>query len=60
MTEYHNCHTTPIVLVMALGLHSIFEGIALGLADELSETEVLVAAVMIHKWAAALSLGVCF
>ena len=43
---------------MALSMHALFEGIALGLTKELSATINIMLALALHKPAAALSLGV--
>ena len=52
--------TTAIVLILALGFHSVFEGIAFGLMTEVTEAGQLAAGVVIHKTAAAVSLGGAF
>jgi len=46
------------VLLLALSMHSVFEGIALGLTKETSATINIMVALILHKPAAALSLGV--
>ena len=52
--------TTAIVLVLALGFHALFEGIAFGLMTEIEQAGQLAAGVIIHKTAAAISLGGAF
>ena len=52
--------TTAIVLVLALGFHALFEGIAFGLLVEIEQAGQLAAGVIIHKTAAAISLGGAF
>lgn len=47
-----------VVLLIALTMHAIFEGIALGLTKEMSATINIMLALMLHKPAAAMSLGV--
>ena len=47
-----------MVLLIALTMHSIFEGIALGLTKEFSATINIMLALILHKPAAAMSLGV--
>ena len=47
-----------MVLLIALTMHSIFEGIALGLTKEFSATIDIMLALILHKPAAAMSLGV--
>ena len=46
-----------LVLVIALSMHAIFEGIALGLTKEFAATINIMLALILHKPAAALSLG---
>lgn len=52
--------TAAIVLVFALGAHALFEGIAFGLLTELGQAGQLAAGILIHKSAAAISLGGAF
>ena len=47
-----------MVLVIALSMHAIFEGIALGLSKDYAATLNIMLALSCHKPAAALSLGV--
>lgn len=49
---------TPFVLMIALSIHAIFEGLALGLSPNYSGTLNLVIAILIHKGAAASALGI--
>ena len=51
---------TPFVLLVGLGLHSIFEGIALGLKAEAHDATVFGVAIVLHKGAAAFSLGISY
>jgi len=44
--------------MMALSVHSVFEGIAVGLADEKGELWEFMLAITLHKWAEAMSLCV--
>jgi zinc transporter 1/2/3 len=46
------------VLVCAMSMHSIFEGIALGLTSDFTSTINLVIAIIMHKPAEAITLGV--
>lgn len=46
------------VLLIALSMHAIFEGIALGLTSEFGAMINIMLALILHKPAAALSLGV--
>jgi zinc transporter ZupT len=51
---------SPLILLIALGFHSIFEGIALGMTKELSPFINLMIGVCIHHAVACISLGVTF
>ncbi|CAI2372605.1 unnamed protein product [Moneuplotes crassus] len=53
-----SCNLTPVVLCIALSVHSVFEGIATGLIKETSDLWTFVIAIGAHKWAAAMSLGI--
>lgn len=53
-----SCNVTPFVLMIALSVHAIFEGLALGLSGEFSDTLNIVIAIVIHKGAASSSLGI--
>jgi len=49
---------TPFVLMIALSVHALFEGLALGLCPTFRDTFNIVIAIVIHKAAAASSLGI--
>lgn len=49
---------TPIVLMMALSVHALFEGIAVGLSQTQESVWTLVIAIALHKWAEAMALGI--
>lgn len=49
---------SSFVLLIALSTHAIFEGIALGLTKDLSSTINIMIALIIHKTAASMSLGI--
>lgn len=49
---------TPFILLLALSVHSVFEGLALGLSRNESGAINMIIAVCIHKSAASLSLGI--
>ena len=49
---------TPLILLLALSFHSIFEGIALGLIDNVRIFINLMIGVTLHHIAASISLGV--
>ena len=44
--------------MIALSTHAVFEGIAVGLVGELSDLWTYLIAIGLHKWAAAMSLGI--
>lgn len=44
--------------MIALSTHSVFEGIAVGLVTELNDLWTYIIAICLHKWAAAMSLGI--
>ena len=52
--------TSAIVLVIAIGAHAFFEGIAFGLQSEIEKAAQLAIGIIIHKSAAAVSLGASF
>ena len=52
--------TAAIILTLALGAHAFFEGIAFGLQTTVDSAWQLAAGIIIHKAAAAISLGGAF
>lgn len=50
-------NVTPLALLCALGFHSIFEGIAMGLMKDLNSYINLMIGVVIHHTVASVSLG---
>ena len=51
---------TPYILLIALSVHGIFEGIALGVMNTIRECSILFSAIILHKWAASFALGISF
>ena len=49
---------TPFILLIGLGTHAIFEGLALGLTKDMKDLVLFVAAILMHKGAAGMSLGI--
>lgn len=49
---------TPFILMIALSVHSIFEGLALGLQTNEGSVINIVIAILVHKGAASSSLGI--
>jgi zinc transporter 1/2/3 len=62
--EHHHEHKasgiTPYILLLALGFHGFFEGMALGIQSDIKDTLSLFLAIAAHKWAASLTLGISF
>lgn len=50
----------PYALVFAMGVHAFFEGLALGLMKQLGGYLGFLAAVVFHKWAESLAIGIGF
>ena len=51
---------TPYILLIALSLHGLFEGIALGVMKTIRDLIFLLIAILAHKWAESLALGISF
>lgn len=51
---------TPYILLTALSVHGLFEGVALGLQSKDKETLFLAIAIISHKWAESFTLGISF
>lgn len=49
---------TPFVLLIGLGVHAVFEGIALGTESDASSVALFALAIFLHKGAAGMSLGI--
>ena len=52
------CNFTPVVLMIALSVHSFFEGLATGMTKDMQSFLSFLVAIFLHKWAAAMSLGI--
>ena len=48
------------LLLLALGFHGLFEGISLGIQKNIRDSLFLLLGIGLHKWAAALTLGISF
>lgn len=48
----------PFVLMIALSVHSIFEGIALGLMNKMGPFVNLMVSILVHKFAEAMSISI--
>lgn len=51
---------TPYILLIAIGLHGFFEGVALGIQGTIKGSTFLLIAILAHKWAESLTLGISF
>lgn len=51
---------TPFILQIAIGIHAVFEGLSVGLSETTGDALALTAAVICHKWAEGLTLGLAF
>ena len=55
-----NQYLKPLTLLMGLGLHAVFEGIAIGLGTNLKSMIPLLVGISLHKAPASISLGTAF
>lgn len=49
---------TPFVLMIGLGVHATFEGLSLGMSKDFDSTLLFAIAIVLHKGAAGMSLGI--
>lgn len=49
---------TALIIVIAMGIHAAFAGIALGLYNSQTEFFSFLIAIVLHKWAEALTIGI--
>jgi zinc transporter 1/2/3 len=56
--EKEKCNLTPFVLMIALSVHSIFEGIAFGLSKDMNSVINLGLSILIHKFAESMSISI--
>jgi len=49
---------TPFILLIGLGVHATFEGLSLGMSSEFKDTLLFAIAIVLHKGAAGMSLGI--
>lgn len=54
------CNLGPYILALAMGIHAAFAGLALGLSKDMNGFIGLLIAVLAHKWAEALTVGINF
>jgi zinc transporter ZupT len=61
--EHHfnpKSNVTPYILLIALSIHGLFEGTALGVQKDLKDAVFLGVAILAHKWAESFTLGISF
>ena len=58
--EHKSSGITPYLLLLALGFHEFFEGMALGIQSDVQKTLSLFLVIAAHKCAAYLTLGISF
>ncbi len=61
--EHHfnpKSNITPYILLVALSIHGLFEGTALGVQKHLKDAIFLGVAILAHKWAESFTLGISF
>lgn len=51
---------TPYILQLAIGIHAICEGLAIGIESEVSKCLAIFLVVICHKWAEGITLGLSF
>lgn len=49
---------TPFILMIGLGVHATFEGLSLGITKDFDKVLIYAAAIVLHKGAAGMSLGI--
>lgn len=49
---------TPFILMLGLGIHATFEGLALGIETDFDKVMIYAIAIVLHKGAAGMSLGI--
>jgi len=47
---------TPYLLLVALSIHGFFEGLALGIQNDINSIMILAIAIIAHKWAESFTL----
>jgi len=58
--EQPKYNASGYILFIALGIHATFAGLALGLTGNIKEFVGMLIAILAHKWAEALSMGINF
>lgn len=58
--EGSSCNIAPYLLAVAMGVHAVFAGLALGISSDLGSFLGMLLAILAHKWAEALTIGISF
>jgi len=53
-------NVSPYIIFLAMGIHASFTGLALGVFDNLAGFFGFFVAIVLHKWAEALTIGISF
>lgn len=56
----HSNAIGPYMLIVAMGVHAIFEGLALGLLTDFAGFLGFMMAIVFHKWAECMAVGISF
>jgi len=51
---------TPYLLAIAMGIHATFAGLALGISKDMGSFIGMLMAILCHKWAEAMTIGISF
>jgi len=51
---------SPYILVLAMSIHAAFAGLALGLSNEMGPFLGMLLAILAHKWAESMTIGISF
>lgn len=57
-TKKVKCVMAPYIMCCAIGIHAIFAGLSLGLEEEEGGFLGMLLAILLHKWAEAMTLGI--
>lgn len=58
--EHGHAPLGPYMLVVAMGFHAFFEGLALGLLENITGFSGFLLAILFHKWAEGAAVGISF
>ncbi len=60
MVDKGDSYLAAYVLLLAMGLHGFFAGIAFGVTNEFTGAFNMFLAIIAHKWSEALTVGISF